>query len=139
MALNLSLASKLSEVSFEFRSIATGTPITRTEDTDFEVVEYMETNECEDYVSCEVATTVFPALLRSQWPGSRPTIMVSRAKVIGYEGAQVLLSPSPTQNVYGCTQMRHETIMTSQQESYANMGGFIRSRNVGSRYIAGEL
>ena len=139
MALNMSLALRLSGLSFDFRSVSIGAPITRTDDTDFEVVEYIGTKQCEDFVTCETAATIFPALVRSQWPSSRPTVMVSKAKLIEYEGPQIVWGPAPMENCQSCIRIPHQTIMTSQHGRYTNIGAFIHSRNVGNRYIAGEL
>ncbi|MCJ1329950.1 hypothetical protein MMC10_006631 [Thelotrema lepadinum] len=91
LALDLSLATKATSCAYYFRSIDVGTPINNRKEADFEVEafvggEQLDYFESCDVESCDVAATVFHALLRSRSPGSRPTLLIEKATVLAYSG-----------------------------------------------------
>ena len=136
MALDLALASRASDVVYQFRSIDVGTPITSVEEPDFTVEAFME-EELPDYIdSCDVATTVFDALLRSQSRGSRPIRMIEKAAVIACEGPRMELGLNSPSCGYMQSSLDFERPIEWKR---ADVDLVSRSRNVVTRRIADEL
>lgn len=98
VALGLSLALRASSFEYEFRVIDQGTPITSRTSSEFTINAFMEEEQPEHIESCEVASTVFRALLRSQESGPRPALLLDKATVMGYQGPQVRLDLEAQKN-----------------------------------------
>lgn len=91
IALDLTLALRAGKLTYQFRHVGVGTTITALEELDFVVEAFLEEERPEHLESCDVAWTVFRALVRSQNLGSRPNLLLAKAVVVGCQGPLVEL------------------------------------------------
>ena len=95
LALGFARVLQGGSLTYQLRSIDVGTPIAGREGEDFAVETFLEEDEPQWMVTCDVYCTVFPALLCSQRVGSRPILPLEKATVIGNDGPRVELDLQP--------------------------------------------